>query len=142
MTSRAKNARDDVATLWAATTPPTRTAEPYREVSGRNIEGERLFWFEPESGTEQTDFADTMTIDVVRFVGNLRISTAGDGLTAEFDRFFDEGVLLKNRVNFNTSWGTGVRYVRCNAFTREDTDSDDYLIRFELEAEVEEIDGA
>ena len=142
MTSRVKNARDDVATLWAATTPPTRTDEPYREVTGRNVEGERLFWFEAESGSEQTDFVSSMAIDLVRFTGSVRISTAGDNLTGEFDRFYDEGVLLKNVVNFNSSWGTGVRYVRCNAFTREDTDSDDYLIRFELEAEVEETDGA
>jgi len=146
MASALKSARDDIATLWAATTPPTATGRGYYKLTGRTMldgaSGHRVFWFEPVGEVEALDFTPSMAVVRYRFSARVRLATSGLGVDAIFDAVADEGVLLMNRVNFKDSWSAGVRYCQATGWERELADSEDIELAIALVVIAEETDGA
>lgn len=141
MSAVAKAVRDQIATYLEALTPPSDTAQTYRQALGRSLEGNRMFAVLPELGGDDAMLLAGATRTQARFRLAVRISTAGLGYKESFDAFYDEGELIRNTLNTGATWPAGTHGVICGAYEREDVDSDDYLINFPVTAELTDTDG-
>tara|TARA_Y100000588_G_scaffold92653_1_gene100213 strand:+ start:1015 stop:1446 length:432 start_codon:yes stop_codon:yes gene_type:complete len=142
MASKLKDARDQIATDWAAITPPTTPRRTYQKLTGRDIldgaSGHRTFYFSPPFSAVVSEFAADFTVYRYEFDAKLRLSSAGVGIDGTFDQIVDESMLLVDSVNARSSWPAGVRMVSAESYNPEEIDSDDFEITIPLIAEIEE----
>lgn len=142
MPSKLKDARDQIATDWAALTPPTTPRRTYQKLTGREVldgaSGHRTFYFTPPFSAVVSEFANDFTVYRYEFDAKLRLSSAGAGIDGTFDQIVDESMVLVNAVNTRSSWPTGVRLVSAESYNPEEIDSDDFEITIPLVAEIEE----
>lgn len=146
MASPLNTAKDTVATVVAALTPPDNTNVPYRHMStARYIpdgaSADRQFWFVVSSGQDIMHMVAggghmEHVFELVIF-----LSSSGYGQDDLFERVANEAVLVSRAINKRSaSWGTNVKYLRCSGYKIEAVESDDLLLRFQLACETYETD--
>ena len=144
MTRSIVTARDAIATLWEATTPPSDTHRTYRQWTGReapaDATGHRAFELLVPSGGTISDFgADYSTIEsTVEAVVYLSLAST----RCERDVFSlvaEEAMTLINAINHNTaSYGAGVGLVRATQYATAPAEDLDLELRITIEIEHEE----
>lgn len=140
MSSRLKTAMDDIATLWAALTPPSDTGRAYRR--GTNLEhiAHRVFFFEPPSSSEEVGFDGTNRLVRYALDARVRIDLTGKTLRTAPESIADETSLLCGSVQASSSWSSGVRSVTVTGSRVEPTDTNDLDLVIPLLIQVEETD--
>lgn len=113
MSSPVVTAISQIATDWAALTPPDRTSITYAENVGRRkmtgTAGDRKFWFRPPTRTEVLAQRGTSwSIVEWSVVSELRLSQAGRNLDDLADIATNESNLLMRAVEKRESWPSGV----------------------------------
>ena len=140
MSSKLKTAMDDIATLWAALTPPSASARTYRRGTNAEHIAHRVFYFEPPASSEEVGF-DGMT-RLVRYAldARIRVDLSGKDLTTGPESIADETSLLCGSVQTSTAWSAGVRGVTVTGARTEPTDTHDLDLVIALLIQCEETD--
>ena len=137
MAATLKAVRDQIATLWAALTPPTNASVLYAhqtdERPAQAVTADRGFWFELPAADHLSDYGAATTVEVWALSGRMRLETAGRSTVAQLDRCVDEGVQIQSAINRQTSWPAGTDYVRCTRFRTERTKENQLDLVFTLE---------
>lgn len=126
MTSPLKAARDTIATVWEALTPPTDTARGYHHLDGKRepsgSSARRCFWFDPPAGSGIVDQGGTLSRWRSTIVGHVLYPQAGRSTVDAFDELADEAMQLALAVNNrSTTFGSGVDIVEVTGWEVGDT---------------------
>ena len=137
-------ARNAIAILWEALTPPTTTHRTYRHLAKElapldGVSQHRAFWFTPVGGSEMLEFSADSANCRHSFTGHLSLVVSHTGLARAFEEVVNEGTLLARAINKATSWPANVDYVGCHRYQATPTESG-YRVAFELVARVTEGD--
>lgn len=147
MTSPLNAVRDSIATLWEATTPPTRTNVTYERLVDKHLNlgvaGDRTFRFTAGRIADMPSQHTGWTDRLWDFSAILRLSSAGRGLDEMNDAIENESTLLFRRVELNTSWATGVLSVRTDTMDYDwegENETSDALVTLNFQALIQERD--